>query len=499
LQPLIVAFILSWLLSPDADPLPELQVQHGVATENRVALSLIESDDFEISQSQLDRAASAGISLLYIDNISLLDGLSVDRFHLLYQVPYKFPANYQLTSRKSDVVQLIVRSVQAASRAYPNQIAAISLYQYPNEFSTAFTPAASAIADSVQSTVALPLFYLSAGVNGTTIPGIDFVMHSYSAASSEKPVPGVLHFRPSSNTHTDLKTADRLLRDTNSIHNSLIVLPANWVFHDDIERSDLLSIVSEYVRGNYIQLPLPREPEPVPSMNWNVLLLFLILGSLLFHIRYQPTYLHSLSRYFFNHTFFVEDVMEHRIRSSSPGWIILFQHAFVAGIVLYLTAYTLVSDLGFELLAHYFPAIFWTGNHLLSLFMFGFGVTMFLQVVSILWIHLLNRELRYFSQTLNLYSWPLHLNFILATLLIVLAVQGQAEFWVFIFLLLFGLVWFMSFNLAAIDAARYLYKYKLLYVLFTAGLHILLVTFLAWFLLHTPAIIEPIQMAISFN
>jgi hypothetical protein len=324
-------------------------------------------------------------------------------------------------------------------------------------------------------------------------------MQSYGASSLHETVPGVLQFRPSSDLHSDLRSLDRLLRETNRIRNSLVVLPACWVFQDDVERSDLLNLLTEYLDGNYIPVPLPREPEQVPSMNWNVLLLFLILRSMLFHMRYQPIYLHSLSRYFFSHTFFVEDVMEHRIRSSSPGWIILIQHAFVAGIVLYLTAYTLVSDIGFELLTHYFPAIFWTGNHLLSLFIFGFGATMFLQVLSLLWIHLLNRNLRYFSQTLNLYSWPLHLNFILATLLIVLAVQGQAEFWIFIFLLLFALVWFMSFNIAAIDAARYLDKYKLLYILFTAGVHILLVTFLIWFVLHTPAIYEPVQMAIRFS
>ncbi len=499
MQPLIVALILSWLLHPVAGSTSGLQGEHEVTAENRIALSLIDCEGFEISQEQLDRASNAGISLLYVNDAEQVSGLSASDFRFLYQVPYRFPTNYQLITRKENVAQSMLQSVQHFEQAFPNRIAAISLFQYPNEFDEAFAPIASAIADTVRSAVTAPLFYLSAGLDSRAIPGIDFIMQSYSAPSLNETVPGVLQFRPSSDLHSDLRSLDRLLRETKSIRNSLIVLPACWVFRDDIERSDLLNLLTEYMAGNYIPVPLPREPEQAPSMNWNVLLLFLILGSVLFHMRYQPIYLHSLSRYFFSHTFFVEDVMEHRIRSSSPGWIILIQHAFVAGIVLYLTAYTLVSDIGFELLAHYFPSVFWAGNHLLSLFIFGFGLTMFLQVLSLLWIHLLNRNLRYFSQTLNLYSWPLHLNFILATLLIVLAVQGRAELWIFIFLLLFGLVWFMSFNIAAIDAARYLGKFKLLYILFTAGLHILLITFLIWLVLHTPAIYEPVQMAIRFS
>ncbi len=494
--PLIVALILPWLIPVPQDTV--VQDTAEAATGHRIALSFTQDSRTPPTQEKLDLAAEMGISLLHFTNPDRFEGISLDRFHLLYELPMRYTAAYQFRSDSAAIYQNTFRKVKSVLQIYPDHIAAIGLFHFPNELNHQFSFHAAQLIEALQQDIDTPLFYHSVYSSSRRVPaGIDFTVNTV-AEVSEKPLPNAIYFTPTRKVSESFMNLEQLFIQTLPYRNSLIILPADWFFDHLAEIEDFHIIVPEYLDGNHIPFPIPHEGEQAPAMNWNVIFLFLILGSFLLHMRYQPLYLQALPRYFFNHSFFVIDIMEHRIRNLFPGIIILLQHAFVTGLILYLSADNLFGRHSLDSLAYHFPGLFWSGNHYISLFIFGFVLAVVLQVISVLWLHLLNSQLKHFSQTLNLYSWPLHLNFLVATILIVFHGQNPSDNWTFILLSLYAFIWMMSFTMAAFDGARFLDRLKLLYILLTVGIHILLFSFLAWLLLNSPSIYEPFQMALSF-
>lgn len=494
--PLIVAFILPWLALPAQDTVTQSAVD--VSTGNRIALSFTGQTRSVPSQEQLNEVSRMGIDLIHFSRAEYFGPLSLEDFHLLYQVPLQYTAAYQFLDDSDTITQFTRRQIESIRQKYPDNIAAIGLFQFPNELNPQFAIHASQLTEMIQRNVNTPLFYHSVFPYTSRTPvGIDFVVNTITEIGATS-LPNAIYFMPSESVSQSFRNLEQLFIHTLSYDNSLILIPADWFFTHLAEAEEFNLIISEYLEGNQIPFPIPRERESAPAVNWNVIFLFLILGSFLLHIRYQPIYLQALPRYFLNHSFFVIDIMEHRIRNVFPGIIILLQHACITGLMLYLSADSLFNNHGLDSLAFHFPILFWTGNHFISLFIVGFILAVVLQMISVLWLHILNGRLKYFSQTLNLYSWPLHINFFVATILIVFHGQDPADGWIFTLLTLYVIVWFMSFNLAAFDGARFLERLKLLYILLTVGLHILLFSFLIWLVLNTPAIFEPFQMALSF-
>jgi len=497
LLPLILALFLSWLpLSPqNVDGQSTSESSFG----NRIAISFDSVSDQYDKQELLANASEMGIDIIHFTNSDQLTGILIDDFYLIYQHPANYTAAHELRQQSGEIISDIRNSLRSLMDQYPNKILSTGLFRYPNETNPQFPVIANQIAENIREYSGLPLYYQSA-VSGRTdlIENFDFAIQTFTPGDTN-PTASALFFEPGKNLPESKQALEKLFKQTLELNESLLIIPADWFRTQIVDDNDYTIIFSEYLGGNLLPFPIPQSPEATPSINWNVVFLFLILGSILIHMRFQPVYTQALPRYFFNHSFFLTDVIEHRIRNIFPGLIILLQHSVITGIILYLTADALFNERGLNALAHHFPAVFWTSSPFLSLFMSGFLASLFMQMISVLWLHLPNKKLQFFNQTLNLYAWPLHINFLVATILIVFHNQSPSQTLIFLLLSTYLIVWFMSFNLAAFDAAKFLERYSLLYILFTIGLHTLLFIFLIWFAAYSPVISEPLQMALSFS
>ena len=495
--PLIIALFLSWLpLSPQS---VDGQSTFGSRFGNRIALSFDSVTDEEDKRQILAEASEIGIDIIHFTRSDQLTATNVDDFFLIYQFPDSYTTVNSLRIRSGEIAADIRNSLQALMEQYPDKIISAGLFRYPNEKHPRFSAFAAQIADNIREFSGLPVFYQSA-LSGDSLhaENFDFTVQTVIPGDNT-PAASALFFDPDKNVQESKKTLENLFSHTLDLEESLLIIPADWFQNYVAGNDDYKTIFSEYLEGNLLPFPIPHTPENSPAIHWNVVFLFLILGSILLHMRFQPVYIQALPRYFFNHSFFLVDVIEHRIRNLFPGVLILLQHSVVTGIILYLTANSLFNERSLSALAHHFPAVFWTSNPYVSLFLAGFIISLVMQIISILWLHLPNKSLHFFNQTLNLYVWPLHINFLVATILIVFHNQSPGQTLIYFLLASYLIVWFMSFNVAAYDAAKFLEKYSLPYILFTIGLHTLLFVFLIWFAINSPYISEPIQMALTFS
>ncbi|HMB97345.1 MAG TPA: hypothetical protein VKM36_02605 [Balneolaceae bacterium] len=498
--PLILALFLSWLpLSPQSvDGESTSESSFG----NRIALSFDSLNDEADKRQILAEASEIGIDIIHFTRSDQLTATNIEDFLLIYQFPNDYTTVNSLRTRSEEFTADIRNSLQTLMDQYPDKIISAGLFRYPNEQHPQFNAFATQIADNIREFSGLPLFYQSA-LSGDSLytdytESFDFTVQTVIPGDNT-PTANALFFDPGKNVQESKKTLENLFKKTLELDESLLIIPADW-FQDYVAgNDDYKTIFSEYLAGNLLPFPIPQTPETPPSIHWNVVFLFLILGSILLHMRFQPVYIQALPRYFFNHSFFLVDVIEHRIRNIFPGILILIQHSVVTGLIMYLTADSLFNERSLDTLAHHFPALFWTANPYVSLFFSGFFISLIMQIISVLWLHLPNKKLQFFSQTLNLYAWPLHINFLVATVLIVFHNQSPGQTLIYVLLASYLIVWFMSFNVAAYDATKFLEKYSLPYILFTIGLHTLLFIFFIWFAIYSPAISEPMQMALSFS
>lgn len=474
-----------------------LAFQDSPQQTQRIALSFV-NDDFIPTEQQLAIADELDIRLFEISDPGTADRLTDPRYRFLVQAGPEFSVPGLLTEELSSVSTDINLRIQEFQRYAGDRIAAVSLFRYPFETYNGFSQVAAALVDSLSTQVSIPFYYHSAFPAAELMPG-GFNFTS-KRATPEQPVERifpVMHIVPSDNQFDTYEMLNRIIDDLQTVDESITILPARWFFEQLEQRTDLRYLFNDFTAGNTITLPLPDQPEPAPFMNWSVILLLLIWGSFALHFRYQPIYSQSMTRYFSNHSFFVNDVMENRLRNLLPGCILLTQHALLTGLFVLACVEVVVSSLGLEVIRHYFSQFMVLESTLLSLFVSSIFIAVLFQTVSVAWIYISNKKLTSVSQVLNLYSWPLHLNLFVVTFLVVFNSVGFDEIWTLILGAVFIMIWFFSFNIAAIDSSKFLDDGRTLFLSGTVGIHLLLVIVIFFYLLYTPTILEPIFFAIE--
>lgn len=471
--------------------------QVGQQQTHRIALSFAH-DNFTPSQQQLSIAEDLNIRLFEVSDPATIDRLQDPRYRFLIDAGPDFQVPGLLNEQLSNISDQITQDVRLFQERAGDRIAAVSVLRYPFETYPGFGEIAESLADSLAINISAPLYYQSAFTPANARPdGYNFVSYRTSPNQTYSSVYPVMHLVPSDDQFATFSRLNRIFDDLRSIDESITIIPARWFFTQLEEQPDLRYLFSDFISGNPITLPLPEPSNDPPFTNWSVILLMLIWGSFALHFRYQPIYSQSMARYFSNHPFFVNDVMEHRLRNVLPGFILLIQHALLTGLFVFACVEVVVSSLGLEVIRHYFQPFIMLNGTMASLFLSGILIAIVLQMVSVLWIYITNKKLTAFSQILNLYSWPLHLNLIVVTFLIVFSRVGFDEIWILILAALFILIWFFSFNIAAIDSSKFLDKGRTLFLLGTVGIHVLLAIGMLVYLLYTPSILEPILFAIE--
>lgn len=469
-----------------------MQDDNGVG--HRIAISV---DDRFPAQERLEFIRELGIDLIEAKDFSEVpSGISNRFYYLLRTGPY-----YSTPSRLAtdeDLQHNVYHSYNSLPENIRSRVAAVSIANYPFELGEGFIQVFAEFSSSVSNQIGLPLYYQSLYTEADLIPpGIEFVSTRIKPGFDGQLPGSVIHFLPSDDDRESLQTLAHIFTDSYRFEDSIIILPASWLINLVENNPDYRHIITAYKNGSFTTLPLPAERAAAPEMNWSVFLLFLIWGSFVLHYRYQPVYGQSVMRYFTNHSFFLADIMENRFRNIMPGIYLLLQHALLTGLFLFASLNVLLTDAGKEILAAHFSSLFIISGFGANLFLIGFLLSILMQFLSILWIYLPNKSMNRFSQAVNLYSWPLHLNLLVVTFLVMFNQVGVGYGRVMAFAALFIFVWFFSFNIAAVDSAKFLDRYRILYLAGTVGLHMLLLALVFAWLYYTPFIYESVNFALT--
>ncbi len=491
-MPLLLSVLLTLLAF--AELIPDMDQQQA----HRIVLSL--PDGFDIDEQQLAIANELNITLFELSDPAQLRSFPGNRFNFFVQIGPQYAVPGLLSQDISAIAEEIAERYRMFENEAPERIAAASILGYPFESYPSFTRTAQSLVDSLSQAIPTPIYYRSAGFSLDFRPGGFNFISERVYPGQDLPADGsVIHFVPSNNLYESYYYLNQTMNRLQEFNESILILPAPWFFSQLETRSELRYVFQDYTEGRTIELPLPAQTQQQPSVNWSIILLLLLWGSFAAHLRFQPVYGQSVIRYFTNHSFFVTDVYEHRLRNVLPGFYLLIQHAFITGLFAFATAEIILSDQGLAVLDYHFPGIMMLGDHAFSLFVACILLALILQGISVLWIYFANPELTAFSQVLNLYSWPLHLNLLVVTLLIVFNQVGFNEYLILFFGVIFIMIWFFSFNIAVIDSSKFLETAlsKVLFVSLTAGIHLLLILGILFYIIYTPSILEPILFAIE--
>lgn len=453
--------------------------------------------DFTLSEEEAAAARDIGIYLLEVDDLPPLQNIHELGFFYLLQLPLMYNTPRQFTDRE--------RVTGSVFRHYENsgvptdRIAAVSLFRYPDDRSEIFYSTVSAMADTLSDQMNKPLYYQSAFRQIRDAPeGLAFVSVKY-ATGDDLPEPShpAAYFQPGGQPSASLQSLEQILNRFAGMDESILILPADWFFERLKAQPELALLFTEHLRGETITFPLPAEETPVPNANWPVIFLFLIWGSFVVLYRYQPAYPSMILRHLTNHSFFVADVMENRIRSGTSATVLLVQHCIMAGVLGFVMAHYFLSPNGATALAHAFPYLMIFPSVEFSLLLAAIFLGLVMHLISLASIYFSNKSIANPAQVINLYAWPLALNACVLTLLIFLVQIKAGPLGVCLAALLFLFIWFMSFNMAAIDAARYLDKFRILNLFLTIGLNVIILFAGILLLIFLPSVFEPLRLAIS--
>ena len=455
-----------------------------------------------LTESQLQSFRNTGIRVIQIPvsapaSISELAGASNFRWIIEYQNPFYFHDYISATD------SLIISDFrQSVGSRYSNSnlpLIAVNLFQYPFETDNSSTTFMTQLAGIAREYTDVPIFYVS-GAKNERVPIVSgFSFSSHAADVNDHPSgSGFYHFYPDYNSDYASLSALKVLMEVSAATQvqSVILMPANWLLLTTERHPFLQTTITEFTNSGEVIFPLPADDDTTPPTNWAVILLMIVLGSYIVHFRYQPVYKKSISRYFTNHKFFVDDILEYRTRSFWPGIILLTQHAFLCGLVTYLASMIFFSGTGLQALFYHLPFLTLFGTSSFSFFIWGFLTASVLQIISVLWIFILNKKLKAVVQAIHLYCWPLHLNLLVVVLMVSIYSATPDSGLLRLLIFIFPAVWFISYNVAAIDAAKALRGASIVYLILTVGIHVLLISALIFYLFYTPLIYKLISLAV---
>lgn len=277
-----------------------------------------------------------------------------------------------------------------------------------------------------------------------------------------------IYYRPS-NDRFDLRDFQNAM-DILEQEDILFLIDWEWFVYNVTDDPLLAEVIQEYATNPDAVFPNPAEEEERMQGNTLILILLLLWGSFIIHYVFVPPYQKSLNRYFHSHNFFVGDIIYRRLRIGFPNVIVLLQQAILAGIFVNALLFHYLSDLGREALTNNLvfleslpgPAVTFT---------IVMGAVFFINCLFIVWIYLVHRHLQSISQIAVILLWPQHLNLVIISALIALLAAGITGMVITILIILYLVVLFGSYLLAAIDASRFIYI-RFYYYPLTIGLYI---------------------------
>lgn len=496
---IIQVFIISIILLPTCLYSSGLQ---DTGTDHHLGVYISQDEQENLSPNAFEFLRSLGFTIVELEGrapLSLLNTIIDSDFYIFVNQSRKFVTSYHLQQNDSLYFQEDLSLIRFYEEQAGERVSAYSLFNYPDDRSALTAGLLTRYLNRfAELNLNNKLFYYR-----SAYPDLDNHPSSFSFRSTRfsdadfSTLPSrVIHFVPKDTTLGSLIDLKRVMELSLQTDQSVIFISYSWLI-EKLNRFELLGdAFNTYSRNQTILFPEPHLEEQPLSPNWTVILLIILIGSYLAHYRNSQVYQRSLLRFFTMHKFLVEDILENRLRTSNSALILFTQHIILTGLVFYIISKTLISPLGLESLYHHFTFLSLFGYGSAGIFLFGLCISLLLQTISVVWIHLINKKTR-LSHVVTLYCWPLQLNFLIVVVLTAIYQANGSEGWLIFMSILFLVIWFFSFNITALDIAKSLKQYRVIYIIFTVGIHVLIIIILATLILIYTPVSEPIRMAFN--
>jgi hypothetical protein len=459
---------------------------------------LTEEEYAGVSSDQFQLLEQMGISVIEFEGLapqSIINLIDEYRFRVFTTQPRRFVTSPELQRNDSLYFQEDLFLIQEYRARIGEAVAAFGLFIYPDDTSINSRNLLDQYATSFQGVEngELLIYYRSAFSDLQNYPeSFSFRSTHIETGNNDHLPTQVIHFIPPDDHIGSLRELKSVLELSLNRDQSIVMLPYSWLLKK-LNEFELLGDALIAFTGNQALLFAEPDVRDSPlSPNWAVIIFIILLGTYIAHYHSSALYQRSLLRYFTMHKFFLDDVMEYRIRTSISATVLFSQHILITGLFVYILADTFLSPLGTDALYHHFPVINIFGSGSLGIALFGFFLAASLQFISVAWLHLINNQSR-LSQAMTLYCWPLQINFPILLLILAVYQAGGAESWTVLFSLLFVTVCVMSFIIASLDIAVYLTKYRILYIIFTIGLFVAILILIITLLFLYHPVSEPIK------
>ena len=170
----------------------------------------------------------------------------------------------------------------------------------------------------------------------------------------------------------------------------------------------------------YHQVPDARIANPPPdqsdyTVNTAMILLFIFWVVYAVYFRVNPLYRKSVSRFFMNYDFFVNDVLLRRVRFAGDAVAVFLISCFAAGIMGFSIADIYLDPVARQALLYYTPLFPSGWDHSAAFFFLFFLVMAVILSVQIFWVQIANSQHAHTSQVATFMLWPQHLNMVVVT------------------------------------------------------------------------------------
>lgn len=394
----------------------------------------------------------------------------------------KFPIPQTFANPDSAFIQ----SIQEQASSYLSQpsVQAIGLFEYGAINQPAFIEAVQPFINELKNPKRAQIYYTTTRDIPDDSLLTDFVIRDiyitsqnvYQDSIPDELLIGGYRYTPAKNVDDYLSPFKTFLQATDNSTQKIIFVTSEWFLSIVDKYPQFKSTLGEISEDPEAMFPLPEETLPDQQQSAiPVILLLIIWGSVALHYNTSPLYRKSLFRYFTGHKFFIEDIFQRHIRSSSTALIIIMQHILMIAACVYALFTSVWSPLGTEALLHHFPILGFFGNGPLSLFILTTLSLLIFILVCILWLYFSHKNINSLTQITTIYAWPLQVNLIVGTVVITLFASAGSNSLILAFTLLAIFISTLSFVLSAIDTAKYLKKRSRLYLFTTGGIYILLI------------------------
>ncbi|MCC5926096.1 MAG: hypothetical protein JJU41_05995 [Bacteroidetes bacterium] len=237
-------------------------------------------------------------------------------------------------------------------------------------------------------------------------------MESLPFASTVYIIPGMLDQSPALQLRSVLQQAIEQRHE--------IIIPFSYVQHLQRKDQRIFPLIAEFTTQDnpIFALSDVEETRPYVSITIMALLIcWLVFGMFFFG---NGHYHRALSRYVFTHNFYVNDVMNRRLKTENDVPISIFVISLFFGLFLMALTQALDTHLIFSSLYMHAPNLYAVMFNEFIVFGIGFAISISLILLGTIWLFVAAGGRVSPGQILQLYVYPLHIVVLAATLMAVL-------------------------------------------------------------------------------